>query len=107
MIDVDRLSEKVDYELIPSPENEQSWNIRVLSGPYVETIIQFGAISIDGKNESINYNFDIIETPDDTLSVDDPNFQQFTGLVLTSVIEDAINKDELIMKDREEKGTEE
>ena len=35
MIDIDKLSEGVDYELIPSPENEQAWNIRILTGPYV------------------------------------------------------------------------
>ena len=49
MINVDKLSEGVDYELIPAPDNEQAWNIRVLTGPFVETIVQFGAISIKSK----------------------------------------------------------
>ena len=102
MINVDKLSEGVDYELIPSPENEQSWWIRVLTGPYVETVIQFGAISINGPEEAINYNFEIIETPDDSLTPDDENFQQFTGLVLHDVIEMAIMRDELITNERKE-----
>ena len=102
MINVDKLSEGVDYELIPSPENEQSWWIRVLTGPYVETVIQFGAISINGPEEAINYNFEIIETPDDSLNPDDEDFQQFTGLVLHDVIEMAIMRDELITNERKE-----
>lgn len=102
MINVDKLSEGIDYELIPSPENEQSWWIRVLSGPYVETVIQFGAISINGPEEAINYNFEIIETPDDSLTPDDEDFQQFTGLVLHDVIEMAIMRDELITNERKE-----
>ncbi len=102
MINVDKLSEGVDYELIPSPENEQSWWIRVLTGPYVETVIQFGAISINGPEEAINYNFEIIETPDDSLTPDDEDFQQFTGLVLHDVIELAIMRDELITNERKE-----
>lgn len=102
MINIDKLSEGVDYELIPSPENDQSWWIRVLTGPYVETVIQFGAITINGPDEAIHYNFEIIESPDDTLSPDDENFQQFTGLILTDVIEMAITKDELMMTDAKE-----
>jgi len=100
MINIDKLSEGVDYELIPSPENDQSWWIRVLTGPYVETVIQFGAITINGPDEAIHYNFEIIETPDDTLNTDDENFQQYTGLVLHDVIEMAILKDELLMEDK-------
>ena len=102
MINVDKLSEGIDYELIPSPENEQSWWIRVLSGPYVETVIQFGAISINGPEEAINYNFEIIETPGDSLTPDNEDFQQFTGLVLHDVIEMAIMRDELITNERKE-----
>jgi len=101
MINVDKLSEGVDYELIPAPDNEQAWNIRVLTGPYVETVVRFGAISINGPEEAINFNFEIIESPDDSLSPDDEQFQTFCGLVLHDVIEMAISKDELIMKDRQ------
>lgn len=102
MINVDKLSEGVDYKLIPSPENEQSWWIRILTGPYVETVVQFGAISINGPDEAIHYNFEIIETPDDSLTPDDEDFQQFTGLILHDVIEMAIMRDELITNERKE-----
>ena len=100
MIDVDKLSEGIDYKLIPAPDNEQAWNIRVLTGPYIETVVQFGAISINGPDEAINFNFEIIDSPDDTLTPDNPMFQQMCGLVLHDVIEMAISKDELIMNER-------
>ena len=102
MINVDKLSEGVDYELIPAPDNEQAWNIRILTGPYVETVVQFGAISINGPEEAINFNFTIIESPDDTLTPDNEFFQQYCGLVLHDVIEMAISKDELIMNERKD-----
>ena len=102
MINLDKLSEGVDYKLIPAPDNEQAWNIRVLTGPYVETVVQFGAISINGPEEAINFNFTIIESPNDSLTVEDKQFQEFCGSVLHDVIEMAISKDELIMKDKNE-----
>ena len=42
------------------------------------------------------------ETPDDSLTPDDEDFQQFTGLVLHDVIEMAIMRDELITNERKE-----
>ena len=102
MINVDKLSEGVDYKLIPSPENEMSWWVRILTGPFVETVVQFGAISINGPDEAIHYNFEIIETQDDSLTPDNEDFQKFTGLILHDVIEMAIMKDELIMNERKE-----
>jgi len=102
MIDVDKLSEGIDYKLIPAPDNEQAWNIRVLTGPYIETVVQFGAISINGPEEAINFNFTIIESPDDSLTVEDKQFQELCGLVLHDVFEMALGRDELIMKDKNE-----
>ena len=89
-----------NYKLIPAPDKEQAWNIRVLTGPYIETVVQFGAISINGPEEAINFNFTIIESPDDSLTVEDKHFQEFCGLVLHDVIEMAISKDELIMNEK-------
>ena len=59
-------------------------------------------MSINGPEEAINFNFTIIESPDDSLTVEDKHFQEFCGLVLHDVIEMAISKDELIMNERKE-----
>ena len=34
--------ELTDYELIPSEEDGQAWNVRLLTGPFTETVLRFG-----------------------------------------------------------------
>lgn len=100
MINIDKLSEGVDYELIPGAvENEQAWWIRFLSGPFVETVVSFGNLQIDGKQEQINFNFTIQESPMEDLTPDNKDLQQWCGSVLHDVLDMAIAKDEVQMNE--------
>jgi hypothetical protein len=96
MIDVNKISEGVDYELIPAAQtNEQAWWIRMLTGPFPETVISFGNLSVDGKDESIHFNFSVVESPDPELSPDNEALQQYCGMVLHDVIEMSMSRDEV------------
>ena len=37
--------EDVTYKLIPGPDHEQNWHIRILDGIFLETVVQIGTIS--------------------------------------------------------------
>lgn len=96
--------ENVTYELVPSPEHEQAWNVRILEGLYNETIIQYGAISFnehDGEDETLSFNFEIVESPDRDLSETDEDLQEFAGKLLEHIIVQAIEAQEIEMKERE------
>ena len=41
------MKENVDYEIIPSYEDEQAWNVRILKGPYTETVIKYGTVAFN------------------------------------------------------------
>lgn len=101
MINTDKLSEDVHYTLIPADgaNNEQAWDVRILEGEFVETVIRFGNISFNGKDDCLNFNFSIISTPDSSLTVDDTNFQLYAGEVLESILEKSISDGSLITKD--------
>ena len=89
-MDIDRLSEGVDYEFIPSPNDNQAWQVRMLSGPFPETVIQFDNLQINGKEEQINFNFTIVETPEEDLTTDNIDLQQACGSVLFYILEDSL-----------------
>ena len=76
--------ENKHYELIPG--NDDKWNIRILEGPYVETVIQFGTL-IPTDAGQLNWGMSIIETPDDDLSRDDEDFQAWCGAILSTILE--------------------
>ena len=98
VIDINKMSEGVDYELIPSTvKNEQAWWVRLLTGPYLESVVSFGNLRVNGKEEQIHFNFTIIETPIEGLTPDDVEFQNYIGSVLHDVLDNAIAKKEVEM----------
>ena len=89
-MDIDRLSEGVDYEFVPAANDDNAWQVRMLTGPFPETVIMFDKLSVDGKEEQINFNFTIIESPAEDLTVDDADLQQAVGSVLFYILEDSL-----------------
>ena len=39
------MKENVGYEIIPDKADDVAWNVRVLKGPYTETVLKFGTIT--------------------------------------------------------------
>jgi hypothetical protein len=96
---IQTVSEGIHYELVPADEldNEQAWNVRILEGDYVETVIRFGNIGVDIENEALTFNFMVVYTPDDTLSEDDVDLQEYAGTILDNILSNAIEQDALVM----------
>jgi len=97
----EKLIEGVDYELIPNTEsgNEQAWSIRVLTGDFVETVIQFGNIAFDGDSGCINFNFMVVSSPSGSTE-DDVDLQEHAGLILENILEEAAQNGSLVTNDR-------
>jgi|SRR5210317_2477400 hypothetical protein len=97
-----KASEDIDYELTPAEdvENEQAWDVRILRGPFTETVIRFGNIALNEIDGCLNFNFVIISTPDETLTEDREDLQTFVGDILESVLENAIADGSLLENER-------
>ena len=89
--------ENKDYELVPAADNEQAWDVRILKGNFIETVIRFGNISFDGTSEMLTFNFKIISSPDPDLTEDRTDIQDTVADILENVIENSIKKDEAIL----------
>jgi len=81
--------ENKDYEFIPDDKNDDGWQVRFLSGDYLETVIQFGTIRME-DGEQMSFNFNLVSSPIEDLEVENTEFQKHAGDVLISIIEDAI-----------------
>jgi len=94
-----KLSEDVHYEIIPS-EDKHGWNIRLLE-EFPETVIAFDVIELVENEEQISFNFGIVSTPDPDLTTNDLTLQEFTGRILTSLLEVAVSDGTLVAQDKE------
>lgn len=96
--------ENITYQLIPGPDFAQNWHIRILEGIFVETVIEVGTISYNETNDDVlTYNFEIVETPDNSLTVENIELQIVVGEILEEIITAAIENDDgsIQMKEKE------
>jgi len=81
------LKENEDFKLVHHEEHPDSWAIRLLTGDFPETTVVFGQVGYDDKQESLTYDFRIVETPDEMLTEDDEDLQHHVGDILLTIIE--------------------
>lgn len=82
------LKENEDYVLVPLENDPDAWAIRFLNGPFVETVIQYGTVRLDGKEGCMKFNYDIISSPDPELTTENLELVQQATKVLCAVIVD-------------------
>lgn len=94
MINLDKVSEGVDYELIPVEyvDNEAAWDVRILRGEFTETVLRFGTIKYDGERDCLTFDFRVVESPDDELDSSSEDLQEFSGAILEDILERGINE---------------
>tara|TARA_R110000868_G_scaffold170370_3_gene405624 strand:- start:1667 stop:1951 length:285 start_codon:yes stop_codon:yes gene_type:complete len=84
-----RLEENVDFEMVPG--EGENWDIRILTGEFVETVINFNKIHVSDDEEYLNFNFEIVTSPDPELSSDtNKDLQNYVSMVLSNILENAV-----------------
>ena len=106
MIDLNKVSEGIHYELVlPEDENLQAWDVRILEGQFNETVIRFGNIQVQPETEELHFNFILVSSPDDDLNEDNIELQDFAAMVLTDIIERGIQDGSVVTGSGEENDT--
>jgi hypothetical protein len=101
-INVDKVSEGVDYELIPVDDspNDQAWDIRILRGDFTETVIRYGNVAFNEIKDCLTFNYKVVYTPDPFLTSDDVQLQEYAADILEDVLERAYAEGWLIAQPR-------
>ena len=79
--------ENKDYEFIPGDNDD--WQIRFLTGDFIESVIQYGTIRM-ADGDQMTFDFHVDTSPDESLSAENEELQKHAGDILISIIEDAI-----------------
>lgn len=96
--------ENETFQFIPDIEHDQDWAIRILEGPYNETVIKFGSIEANGEGEDtyLSFNFFIKESPDTELTEEDEGLQEEAGAILQECLRVAVTDGSLQMSEKTE-----
>ena len=93
------LKENKHYEIIPDHTDDQAWNVRVLAGPFTETVIKYGTIKFNEIPKNMTFNFNIVYSPDNELTTDNFELQDFAGAMLEKIISNGIKDKSVITKE--------
>jgi|TARA_R110000823_G_scaffold236022_1_gene361816 hypothetical protein len=101
MVNIDKLSEGIHYELTPAnTENTQGWDVRILEGDYIESVIRFGNVAFNEQKDSLTFNFKLISSPDNDLTEENMFFQQYVGSILEDILERSVADGSAIVKEK-------
>jgi len=88
------MRQNVDYELVPAAmDNNEFWQIRLLKGDFVETVIEYGALKLK-DNGLMTFDYNIISSPDSSLNEENKGLQEVVKDVLLSLMEEIVTNDQ-------------
>ena len=93
--------ENVDYELIPSEDKSDGWNIRILNGQFSETVIEFGAVRFNEIEDNMSFSFEVISSPDPDITTENIDLQIQAGEILESVMAKGMEEGYVKMREKE------
>ena len=93
------MKENVDYEIIPDRADDQAWNVRVLRGPYTETVLKYGVVRFNEIPKNMSFNFDIVYSPDTELKFSDESLQDFAGEMLEKIMVQGMKDGDVITRE--------
>jgi hypothetical protein len=101
-IDINKVSEGVDYQLIPVDDspNDQAWDIRILRGDFTETVIRYGNVAFNEIKDCLTFNYKVVYSPDPLLTSDDVQLQEYAADILEDVLERAYAEGWLVTQPR-------
>ena len=92
-----------EFELIPDPDDETSWNVRLLGGPFPETVLKYDAIKMHKEEEALHFSFKIVSSPDPELTVENKEMQAASAYILGKILDEGSKKGALVNKETGEK----
>lgn len=84
------MKQNEDYELIPG--EGENWDVRILTGEFVETVIAFQNLKVTDDGENLSFNFNVVSSPDPSLDAEtNIDLQTTAGMILSNILEEAAN----------------
>lgn len=83
--------ENTDFELVPN--GEDFWDVRILQGDFIETVINFGTMKLAEDGQTLRFDFQVVYTPDDDVTENTLELQEVASKILLSVIDASMEHD--------------
>jgi len=96
------LRENIDYEFIPVEDD--GWDVRILVGEFVETVIRIGVLEAVPRGEDdfdLKYNFEVMVNPSDSTNLE---ISPVVGDIISSILHEQDKTVETTKKTKSYRG---
>lgn len=91
MINVEKVSEGIDYRVVPNVDDDDRWAVEIIRGPYSNTGFIYDDVQIDKPSGKLVFKFTAISLRDGTpLDSTNRDLQLYAGDVLEDIIKNGI-----------------
>ena len=85
------MKENIDYELIPG--EGENWDIRILTGEFVETVINYKQLQVADDGEHLTFNFNVVTSPDEDIDAEtNVDLQNTAAMILSDILENSVTR---------------
>jgi hypothetical protein len=96
MIDLNKVSEGVDYNIVPDMEEDHVWAVEILRGDYADTGFIFDQVDLTQETGKVSFKLTAISLRDGSpLDSTNRELQLFAGDVLEDIIKNGIARGEI------------
>jgi hypothetical protein len=93
--------ENKTYELIPGEEHEDAWHVRILEGDFIETVLQYGKVSVNEKEGCMTFDFAVISSPNELATSENVDLQICAGDILQECIKSGLEEGSIGLRERD------
>lgn len=91
MINLEKVSEGIDYEIVPNVEDEDRWAVEIIRGQYQGKGFIFDEIQIDGQSGNLSFKLTAGDlNTGEYIDTTGEDIQMFAGDVLEDIIKNGI-----------------
>ena len=91
MIDLNKVSEGVDYNFVPITKTDGKWAVEVLTGDFVNVGFLFDDVQFDKEQHNVTFKLTAISLRDGSpVNSKTPEIQQYAGEILEDIIKNGI-----------------
>jgi hypothetical protein len=93
MIDVNKVSEGVDYNFMPIAETDGRWAVEVLTGDFAKVGFLFADVQFNKEHRNVSFKLTAVDLYDGSpVDTSNTKIQQYAGEILEDIIKNGISR---------------
>lgn len=90
------------YTLVPVPEHEQSFLVRIDKGEYTETFLRISQFYIEEKTQQLSFDFNVVKTENESMDPStEVNLHRVASLIVQDILKNSLEDGSIILYDAE------